>query len=111
MLLEVFLALLDFVSKATVVAQASFVGPLTLVSQKPLHGSRSNFVESYLFAISPDRFLALVVCTTRGYSILNWAPVFGGVRSVSVVRNCEANKHQKLWRGSFPPYLLAYFCC
>ena len=51
------LALLDFVSTATVVAQASVVRPsvvrpsvrvLSPVSQKPPHGSRPNFMESYL---------------------------------------------------------------
>ncbi len=43
-----FLALLDIVSRATVMAQASVISPLTQVSQKPLHGSRPNFMESYL---------------------------------------------------------------
>ena len=52
-----FLALLDFVSRATVVVQASVVRLLTQVSQKPLHGSRPMFVESYLSAIFPDFFL------------------------------------------------------
>ena len=32
------------------------IHPLTQVSQKPLHGSRPNFTESYLFTISPDCF-------------------------------------------------------
>ena len=32
------------------------IHPLTQVSQKPLHGSRPNFVESYLSTISPDFF-------------------------------------------------------
>ncbi len=46
-------------------------------------------------------FLALLVYTARGYSILNWAPVFGGICSVAVLRNCEVNKCQMLWRGSY----------
>ncbi len=37
-------------------AQASVVRPLNQVSQNPLHGSRSHFVESYLSAIPPDYF-------------------------------------------------------
>ncbi len=41
------LVLLDFVSRTAVVAPSS-VRPLTQVSQKPLHGSRRKFVESYL---------------------------------------------------------------
>ncbi len=56
-----FLALLDVVSRAPVVAQvsvvrASSVRPLTEVSQKLLGGSRSNFMESYLSTISPGVF-------------------------------------------------------
>ena len=43
-------------------AQASVVRPsvrpITQVSQKPLHGSRPNVVESYLPAISPDGFFS-----------------------------------------------------
>ena len=35
------------------------VRPLTRVSQKPLHGSRPNFVERYLSAISVDVFFSL----------------------------------------------------
>ncbi len=31
------------------------VNNLRVFSQKPLHGSRPNFVEKYIFAISPDR--------------------------------------------------------
>ncbi len=45
-------------SRATVVVQRPLsVRPLTQVSQKPLHGSRPNFVESYISAISPDLFI------------------------------------------------------
>ncbi len=58
--LRSFLSLLDFVSRATVVAQASViclsVCPLTEVSQKLLHGSRAHFVESYLSAIYLQTF-------------------------------------------------------
>ncbi len=50
-------ALLDFVSRATVMAQVSVVHPLTQVSLKLLHGSRPNFAENYLYAISWDLFL------------------------------------------------------
>ena len=57
-----FSALLDFVSRATVVAQASVVCassilPLTEGSQKPLPGSRPNVMESYLSTISSDVFI------------------------------------------------------
>ncbi len=52
-----FLALLDFVSRATVVTEASVIHPLTHASQKPLHGPRLNFVESHLSTISPGCFI------------------------------------------------------
>ncbi len=37
------------------------IRPLTQISQKPLHGSRSNFVESDLSAISPDFFFSKIL--------------------------------------------------
>ncbi len=51
------LALLDFVSRAAVVAKG-VRRPLTQVSQKKLHESRRNFIGSYLSAISPEDFFA-----------------------------------------------------
>ncbi len=39
-------------------AQASVVRPLIQVYQKPLHGSKPNFVERYLSAISLDTFFS-----------------------------------------------------
>ncbi len=48
------LAPLDFLSRATVVAQTSVIRPLTQLSQKPLHGSKPKFMESYLSTIFPD---------------------------------------------------------
>ncbi len=38
------------------VVRPSVVRPETQVSQKPLHGSRPNFMGSYLSTISPDHF-------------------------------------------------------
>ena len=52
------LALLDFVSRATVMAQASVVRPQTLVSRKPLHGSRPNFVGGSLSITWPNFFFS-----------------------------------------------------
>ncbi len=56
-LISMILALLDFVSRAIVVAQGSVVRPLTQIAQKPLHGSRSNFMGSYMYlsSVSPER--------------------------------------------------------
>ncbi len=54
-----YIALLDSVSRATVVARVSAVRPSSVSSgsQKPLHGLRPNFVGSYLCTISPENFL------------------------------------------------------
>ncbi len=56
----IFCSELDFVSRATVVADSrlSAVRPTTQVSQKPLHGSMPDFVKSYLSAISPELFFS-----------------------------------------------------
>ncbi len=62
-------------------AEASVGRPLTQVSQKPLHGSGPNFVESYLSAISPDRFIVrfskyLIFKFLRIFSFsLTWDPM------------------------------------
>ncbi len=37
-------------------------------------------------------------------------PVFGAVRALAVLRNCEANKREMLWRGTYAPYLHVFFC-
>ncbi len=64
--LNAILALLDCVSRSTVMARAGVsrlavrrlpVRPLTVVSQKCLHGSRSKVTRSYPSVISPDHFL------------------------------------------------------
>ncbi len=52
------LARLDFVSRATVVVQASIVRPLTQLSQKPLHGSKPEVIESYPSTIFPDIYFS-----------------------------------------------------
>ena len=65
--LKPFLALLDFVSRPTLMAQASIVSPSAIhlsvrtssvprFSRKPLHGPMPNFVGSSLSTISPDHF-------------------------------------------------------
>ncbi len=53
-----FLALLDFVSRATVVAQASVAcaSSVNCGFSETVHGSRPNFVESYLSIISSESF-------------------------------------------------------
>ena len=35
--------------------------------------------------------------------------IFGAVRALTVLRNCEANKREILWTGTYPPYLHAFF--
>ncbi len=58
------LALLDFVSRATVVVQASVVRQSVVrklrFCRKPLHGSRPNFVGRTLSTISPENFLSVL---------------------------------------------------
>ena len=46
--------------------------PLTRFSQKPLHGSRPNFVESYPSAISPDCFFFFL----QNFSVSNFYDFF-----------------------------------
>ncbi len=55
---------------------SSVVRPLTRVSQKPLHGSRPNLVESYLSAISPDRFFFLFCFVFKIFYFKNFKDFF-----------------------------------
>ncbi len=48
--------LLDVVSRAAVMAQASVVHPLTQVSQNPPHTFRPYLIEIYISTIYPDCF-------------------------------------------------------
>ena len=84
---------LDSVSRATVMAHASVVRPsvliLTQVSQKPLHESRPNFVESYLSAISPAPPFFFKIFYFQTFTIffsfsLTWQPKFQNTTSPTV---------------------------
>ena len=73
----IFLAMFDFISRATFVVQASVVRassdrPLTEVSQKLLPGSRPNFMESYLSTISTDLFFFIQFFTLQMFTIFSF---------------------------------------